>query len=460
MRDHRGRIVRRDVRASVRFEIPRRATGPDTDVEHILAREVRLIGEERHRLCAVEPGVGRIETGDARRLIDPAIHRVLRIGGVGQRGGFVTWIGLGLHHRISPDNGAQRRYNRATSMPELGMPVSRRSFVAALGAGATGLIAGPLVTWRGHEELFASQGQPDRKADRLLASRPGMIRIDSNENPNGPGRRAVDAFTAPSRALVAPEPTFEAPGAFAKFLNHPVVAPRVDSKLQLDLDAMADAARGAGLVYFCNPNNPTATVHGGDAVAGYVNRVAQTSPDTTILIDEAYHEYVADPSYRTAVPIALANPRVVVTRTFSKVFGMAGLRAGYAIGQPDTLKKMGAWLLGSNMNQLVLAAAEVSLTDTAHIHDEVRRNAEARAYTRKFFEGLGYTVPAAEANFMMVDVRRDSKAFKMECVKHNVAIGRPFPAVPSYARVSVGTMPELKKAVAVFRAVLSNQVSH
>src|SRR6185503_11624522 len=311
MRDHRGRIVRRDVRASVRFEIPRRATGPDTDVEHILAREVRLIGEERHRLCAVEPGVGRIETGDARRLIDPAIHRVLRIGGVGQRGGFVTWIGLGLHHRISPDNGAQRRYNRATSMPELGMPVSRRSFVAALGAGATGLIAGPLVTWRGHEELFASQGQPDRKADRLLASRPGMIRIDSNENPNGPGRRALDAitarlhqsnrypvkeeddlvatiakvhgvkpenvllgcgsgellraavyaFTSPSRALVAPEPTFEAPGAFAKFLNHPVVAPRVDSKLQLDLDAMADAARGAGLVYFCNPNNPTATVH-------------------------------------------------------------------------------------------------------------------------------------------------------------------------------------------------------
>ncbi|HXT18713.1 MAG TPA: aminotransferase class I/II-fold pyridoxal phosphate-dependent enzyme [Gemmatimonadaceae bacterium] len=390
------------------------------------------------------------------------------------------------------------------------MPVSRRSFVAALGAGATGLIAGPLVTWRGHEELFASQGQPDRKADRLLASRPGMIRIDSNENPNGPGRRALDAitarlhqsnrypvkeeddlvatiakvhgvkpenvllgcgsgellraavyaFTSPSRALVAPEPTFEAPGAFAKFLNHPVVAPRVDSKLQLDLDAMADAARGAGLVYFCNPNNPTATVHGGDAVAGYVNRVAQTSPDTTILIDEAYHEYVADPSYRTAVPIALANPRVVVTRTFSKVFGMAGLRAGYAIGQPDTLKKMGAWLLGSNMNQLVLAAAEVSLTDTAHIHDEVRRNAEARAYTRKFFEGLGYTVPAAEANFMMVDVRRDSKAFKMECVKHNVAIGRPFPAVPSYARVSVGTMPEMKKAVAVFRAVLSNQVSH
>jgi histidinol-phosphate aminotransferase len=390
------------------------------------------------------------------------------------------------------------------------MSVSRRSFVAALGAGATGLIASPLITWRGREELFAFQGQDARRADRLIASKPGMIRIDSNENPNGPGPRALDAiasrlhlsnrypvkeeddlvsaiakvhgvkpenvilgcgsgellraavyaFTSPSRALVAPEPTFEAPATFAKFLNHPVKAPHVDARLQLDLDAMVDAARGAGLVYFCNPNNPTAAVHGSDAVSGYVSRVSQVSPDTTILVDEAYHEYVADPSYHTAIPLALANPRVVVTRTFSKVFGMAGLRAGYAIGQPDTLKKMASWLLGSNMNQLALAAATFSLTDTAHIRDEVRRNAETRAYTRKFFESLGYTVPAAEANFMMVDVRRDAKTFKLECVKHNVAIGRGFPAVPNYARISVGTMPEMKKAVAVFRQVLGGQVSH
>jgi histidinol-phosphate aminotransferase len=394
------------------------------------------------------------------------------------------------------------------------MPVSRRSFVAALGAGATGLIASPLISWRGHEDLFAQQtqdgGQDARRADRLLASKPGMIRIDSNENPNGPGRHALDAivarlgmsnrypvkeeddllstiakargvkpesiilgcgsgellraavyaFTSPTRGLVAPEPTFEAPANFAKFLKHPVSAPHVDAKLALDLDAMVDAARGTGLVYFCNPNNPTATVHGSDAVTAYVNRLAQVSPETTILIDEAYHEYVADPVYHTAIPLAVANPRVVVTRTFSKVFGMAGLRAGYAIGQPDTLKKMTPWLLGSNTNQLALAAATVSLGDTAHIRDEVRRNAEARAYTRKFFESLGYNVPAAEANFMMVDVRRDSKAFKLECVKRNVAIGRPFPAVPNYARISVGTMPEMKKAVAVFRDVLTTQVSH
>ena len=389
------------------------------------------------------------------------------------------------------------------------MSVSRRSFVATLGGGTAGLIAAPLITWRGHETLFAFQGTDARQADRLLAARPGMIRIDSNENPNGPGTRvfeavtkhfgnsnryptkepedliatiakiqrvapanvllgcgsgellrsAVYAFTSTTRGLVAPEPTFEAPANFAKFLNHPVSAPPVDSKLRLDLDAMADASRGAGLVYFCNPNNPTATVHGKNDVIAFIERVNRASPETTILVDEAYHEYVEDKAYGSVIALSLTNPRVVVTRTFSKVFGMAGLRAGYAIGQPDTLKKMQSWLLGSNVNQLALAAAEVAIRDTAHIASETKKNAEARAMTRKFFEKAGYTVHAAEANFLMVDVRRDAKAFKMECVKHNVAIGRQFPAIPNYARVSIGTMPEMQKALTVFRTVLANTIS-
>ena len=385
------------------------------------------------------------------------------------------------------------------------MSVSRRSFVTTLGSGTAGLIAAPLISWRGHESMFAQEPM----SERAVAARPGMIRIDSNENPNGPGARvfeavtkhfgganryptkepgdliatiakvqgvapanvilgcgsgellrsAVYAFTSTTRGLVAPEPTFEAPGNFARFLNHPVSAPPVDSKLRLDLEAMADASRGAGLVYFCNPNNPTATVHGKNDVIAFIERVNRASPDTTILVDEAYHEYVEDKSYGSVIAVALANPRVVVTRTFSKVFGMAGLRAGYAIGQPETLKKMQGWLLGSNVNQLAIAAAAAAIVDTAHIASEQKKNAEARALTRKFFEKAGYTVHAAEANFMMIDVRRDAKAFKAECVKHNVAIGRQFPALPNYARVSIGTSPEMQKALTVFRTVLANTVS-
>jgi histidinol-phosphate aminotransferase len=388
------------------------------------------------------------------------------------------------------------------------MAVSRRAFLASVGAGGAGALVLPSINWRGYEPLHAwqgLQGVDTRRADRLLAAKPGMIRIDSNENPNGPGQRAlatiraslgqsnrypvqseddlvdaickvhgvqpenvilgcgsgellraaVRAFTRPDRALVSPAPTFEAPATFAKFINVPVVAPPVDARLQLDLNAMADGAKGAGLVYFCNPNNPTSTVHGKAAVEGYVQQVGRASPETTILIDEAYHEYVADPSYATAVPLALSNPRVVVTRTFSKVFGMAGLRVGYAIGQKATLAAMAPWLLGSNVNALALAAARTSIADTKHIALERRRNDVARTATRKFFEDAGYKVGACEANFMMVDIRRDVKAFKAECIAKGVAVGRPFPPLNTHLRVSIGTIAEMKKALAVFHRTLA-----
>lgn len=383
------------------------------------------------------------------------------------------------------------------------MPVSRRSFLVTLGGGSAAFLANPSFTWRGHEPLLA-QGVSARRADRLLASAPGMIRLDSNENPNGPGSRvyevihkhlndsnrypvkseddlaaeiarvhgikpenvllgcgsgellrsAVSGFTSKDRALVAPEPTFEAPGNWARFIGVPVNAPKVDSALRLDLNAMIDAAKGAGLVYFCNPNNPTATVHGSADVADYVSKVNSLSPETTILVDEAYHEYVDEPSYKTAIPMALTNPRVVVTRTFSKVFGMAGLRLGYAIGLPATLARIQPWNLGSNVNALAIAAAQATVGDAAHIEREQKRNRVARDMTVKFFQGAGYTVAKCDANFLMVDIRRDSKDFKMECVKHKVAIGRPFPSLPNHARVSIGTVAEMKKAIPVFRTTL------
>jgi histidinol-phosphate aminotransferase len=237
------------------------------------------------------------------------------------------------------------------------MAISRRSFFAALGAGGAGVLAAPLITWRGHESLQA-QGAAARRADRLLAARPGVIRIDSNENPNGPGERvysvirrhlgesnrypvrseddlalaiarthgilpenvilgsgsgellraAVSAFGSASRAVVSPDPTFEACASWARFIGAPVVAPRVDAALRLDLDAMADAGRGAGLVYLCNPNNPTATIHSAADIRAYVDLVGRQSPETVVLIDEAYHEYVDEPSYGTAIPLAMANP--------------------------------------------------------------------------------------------------------------------------------------------------------
>jgi histidinol-phosphate aminotransferase len=134
---------------------------------------------------------------------------------------------------------------------------------------------------------------------------------------------------------------------------------------------------------------------------------------------------------------------------------MAGLRLGYAIATKETIAKMAGFQLGSNTSQLALAAAAASLGDPAHIAAEVARNHDVRAFTRKFFAGLGLTMSAGQANFMMVDVRRDAKAFKAACLAHNVAIGRPFPPLTNQARLSFGTMPEMQKAVEVFKAVLA-----
>jgi histidinol-phosphate aminotransferase len=381
------------------------------------------------------------------------------------------------------------------------MPLSRRAFLTSVGAGGASVLLGPIVSARGAEALL---GAGVSRLGRRPPVSAGVVRIDSNENPNGPGERVFDAisgafdvanrypriehtqaidaiaaarsvktenvilgcgsteilrvataaFTGPGRALVQGSPTFEVMGGFAPTLKAEVRNVPVDASLRLDLDAMAAAVSGAGLVYLCNPNNPTATVHGADTVRGFVEKVVSASPLTMILVDEAYHEYVDDPSYATAIPLALDHPNVVVARTFSKVYGMAGLRLGYAIARPETLKRMAPWLLPSNANQAALAGAFATVADTTRIADQQRLNREARAFTLKFFRDAGYTAGDSQANFVMADIRRDVKTFKAACLKHGVSVGRPFPPLTTHLRVSIGTMAEMQKAVAVMRTLL------
>jgi histidinol-phosphate aminotransferase len=269
---------------------------------------------------------------------------------------------------------------------------------------------------------------------------------------------ATYAFTSPTRALVTAAPTFEDPAKHAETIGAPVRAVPVTGTLHLDLAGMSRACAGgptAGLVFLCNPNNPTATLHGASAVRDFVSGVSTRSPDTTVLIDEAYFEYVEDPSYATAIPLALQNPRVVVARTFSKIYGMAGLRVGYAIGQADTIKLMQRHKLSNGINVLAAAAAIATLGDEEHIARERKLNRDARDFTQRFFESLGYKVTPPQTNFLMVDVRRDPKEFQEACRKRDVLVGRPFPPLRTHARVSVGTMNEMQRAADVFRQVLS-----
>jgi histidinol-phosphate aminotransferase len=232
----------------------------------------------------------------------------------------------------------------------------------------------------------------------------------------------------------------------------------VDKDGRLDLEGMAKAARWSGLVFLCNPNNPTGGVHSAKAVSEFVGRVIRESPETAILIDEAYHDYVTDPGYATALSLALEHRNVFVTRTLSKAYGMAGLRVGYAVGQARTMEAFNRWAITFNQNSLSVAAAVAALGDPAHIEAERARNTEVRQFTTTFFQGLGYRVLPTETNFVLVDIGRPAREFREACAKQKVVVGRDFPPLEkTHARISLGTLDEMKRANHVFTAVLGKR---
>jgi histidinol-phosphate aminotransferase len=271
-------------------------------------------------------------------------------------------------------------------------------------------------------------------------------------------RAASAAFTSPSRALVTAAPSFEAPARVAELIGAPVHAIPVTAEGRLDLGAMAAKAAGAGLFFVCNPNNPTGSHVPAAAVADFVATVRTAAPEARVLVDEAYFEYVEDPAYASAVPLAIADRRVVVTRTFSKLFGMAGLRVGYAIAHPETLAALrtsgAGGVMTGGMSSASLAAAGAALADASHVASERARNSGVHRYTRETFEAAGFRVLPSSANFVMIDVKRDAGAFGGECRRHQIVVARAFPPLTTHVRLTLGTMTEMQEAVPAMLALL------
>jgi len=148
---------------------------------------------------------------------------------------------------------------------------------------------------------------------------------------------------------------------------------------------------------------------------------------------------------------------VIVARTFSKCFGMAGLRIGYAVAHQDTIARMAAWDAVSNISVMALLGAKAALAvPDQWVQEEQRRNEAARSFTQKWFADRGYTPTDSQTNFMFVNVKRSAREFREACLKDGVLIGRDFPPYEkTHVRISVGTMAEMQKAVQVFDKVLS-----
>jgi histidinol-phosphate aminotransferase len=168
-----------------------------------------------------------------------------------------------------------------------------------------------------------------------------------------------------------------------------------------------------------------------------------------ILVDEAYFEYVDHPDYDTAIPAALANKSVLVSRTFSKVFGLAGMRVGYGIAHADVVAKLAPWRVQNGISQLGIAAAVASANLGDHIKAQQKLNNEARKFARDAMNNAGFKTLPSHTNFIMSDIGRDPKAFQDLMLTKGVAVGRPFPPLKTHARISIGTVEEMHKAMPI-----------
>ncbi len=270
---------------------------------------------------------------------------------------------------------------------------------------------------------------------------------------------ATQSYTSNSHALVGSLPTYEECFGYAALVGHRTKAVPLTSEYTMDLDQTFYACKGAGMLFYCNPNNPVASLVNPSEGPEFIKRVLKMNKDLRILVDEAYIDYVTTEGHETMIEAALEEPRLIVARTFSKAYGMAGLRIGYAIAHEDTVKELSKYHHGNAISGLSYAAAtaafERDAKDASFIPNERKRNTAARAFTRKWFHDHGYKDTDAQANFIFVDVKMPVEDFQRAARAEGVRVGRPFPPLWTHCRISIGTMDEMQRAVKVFDKVLS-----
>jgi histidinol-phosphate aminotransferase len=263
---------------------------------------------------------------------------------------------------------------------------------------------------------------------------------------------AAEAFTATGKKLVVGNPTFEAILAHARTAQADVVKIDLTPDYAHDLAKMLAASNDAGLVYICNPNNPTASITPRDQIRAFLSKAPS---QTIVLIDEAYHHYVESNDYESAIPLVKQYPNLVVARTFSKIYGMAGLRCGYCIARPELIQRMRSQQTWDSVNIMALVAALASLQDTEQVEQGRRRNSDVKKFVYSELDRLGFKWIPSHANFLMINVRREVRPMVAAMRERNVQVGRVFPAMPNFMRVTIGTRPQMETFVSAFREVMS-----
>ena len=377
--------------------------------------------------------------------------------------------------------------------------LTRRSFLHSLGVGAAAGVA--LATTPIPLEAFepSRHGQAVDAKTALGAARANAILLNSNENAYGPLpktvaamqqaigwanrypdfdydalvwtisdlhkvkpqqvftgcgsteilRVAVAAFLGPGKKLIVPTPTFEAVGDYAAATGAEIQKIPLTSNYAHDLDAMlAQAASAPSLTYICNPNNPTASLTPRKDLETFISKLPTNS---YVLIDEAYHHFATDsPDYVSLLDQPVDNPRVIVARTFSKIYGMAGMRLGYGVSSVENAQRMRSFQTQDNVNMVAAQAAVAALQDTTEMQAATRRNATDR---QEFFaqaERRGLKPIPSFANFAMMGAGRPTNEVMGHFKQNGILVGRRFPGMENFVRISFGKPLEMQKFWAVW----------
>ena len=262
------------------------------------------------------------------------------------------------------------------------------------------------------------------------------------------------AFLLDDQKIVGSDPSYGILYQHATSLKAETIKVPLLADFRQDIPAMIRATkkqyRNIGFVYLCNPNNPTGRVVSKQEVRQLLDAIPE---DVPVLIDEAYHHFVEDPTYATSIPYVLEGRQVIVARTFSKIYGLAGMRLGYAVAPRELVQKMRPYGTGS-VNAVVKWGGVAALKDTESAARVKKLTIDLREKTASELRAMGYAVIPSEANFFMVHLHRPVQPVIEEFKKKGVLVGRPFPPMVEHLRVSIGTAEEMGRFMTAFKEIM------
>lgn len=313
------------------------------------------------------------------------------------------------------------------------------------------------------EALPGSFRYPDDARSELIGNIGALHNLDSKNVTLGNGssetiQAAVAMLANKARKegikiqLVTPDPTFNYAELYALPLGVEITKVPLKSDLSFDLKKMEQIANdfdGLSIIYICNPNNPTAMITPHSQLDSWMKKV---SDKQFFIVDEAYAEFVEDPQFVSAIELVKAGQKnLIVTRTFSKIYALAGLRVGYGLATPEVIEAVDEFISIDNTNTAGAVAAIASLKDKKFLEYSLKSNNLSRKIVETALNELGLEYAPSQANFIFHKVKGDVKTYKQRMKEANIMVGREFPPVMGWNRLTLGTPQEMEQFVAVLK---------